>query len=285
MYSRSTTHHNFMISKIPISLKFPVSDGLFRKWVFIWKILIRLENVNRVYCRASQAQLRTTFYFSKFPFLQNSGSVMYYVFRKWVFILKILIWLENIIRIYLLLAKRNSVLLFFFQNSGSVMDYVSKMSFLSGNINVIGKCKKILLLYPPSTTQHNFQFFKIPISPKLGSVIDYVFRKWVFIWKILMWLANNIRIYCSTSLAQLTTTFCFSKFLFLWNPGSVMDYVSKMSFHLENINLIGKCYEGLWLYSRSTTYHNFLISKIPISSKFRVGDGLCFKNEFSFGNY
>ena len=54
-----------------------------------------------------------------------------------------------------------------------------------------------------------------------------------------------------------------------------MGYVSKMSFHLENIKLIEKCYRGLLLYSPSTSQHNFLIVKIFINAKSRVGDGLC----------
>ena len=58
-----------------------------------------------------------------------------------------------------------------------------------------------------------------------------------------------------------------------------------MSFHLENINLIGKCYEDLLLYSPSTTQHNFLFLTIPILVKPRVRDGLCFENEFSFEKY
>ena len=45
-----------------------------------------------------------------------------------------------------------------------------------------------------------------------------------------------------------------------------------MNFHLENINLIGKCYAGLLLYSPSTTQHNFYFLKIPVSAKSRVGD-------------
>ena len=81
--------------------------------------------------------------------------------------------------------------------------------------------------------------------------------------------------YRCTRLAQLSTTFCFSKFLFLWNPGSVMDYVLKMSFHLENINLIGKCFWDLSLYPPSTAQHNFLFFKISIFVKSRIGDGLC----------
>ena len=54
-----------------------------------------------------------------------------------------------------------------------------------------------------------------------------------------------------------------------------MDYVSKISFHLEKINLTEKCHKSLLLYSPSTTQHNFLFFKIPIFMKFRVGDWLC----------
>ena len=53
-----------------------------------------------------------------------------------------------------------------------------------------------------------------------------------------------------------------------------MNYVLKMSFHFENINLIGKCYEGLLLYSPTTTQHNFLFLKIPILVTSRISDGL-----------
>ena len=91
------------------------------------------------------------------------------------------------------------------------------MSFHLENINLIRKCYEGLLLYSPSTTQHNFLFFKIPISEKSG-------------------VGDGL---------------C----------------VSKMSFHLKNIILIRKCYEGLLLYSPSTTRHNFLFFKIPISAK------------------
>ena len=84
-----------------------------------------------------------------------------------------------------------------------------------------------------------------------------------------------MRVYCCTRLAQLSTTFCFSKFLFLGNPGSVMDYVLKMSFNQKNIILIRKCYWDLLLYSPSTTQQNFLFLKIPIFVKSRVGDELC----------
>ena len=185
---------------------------------------------------------------------------------------------------------------------------VLKMSFHLENINLIGKRYKRLLLYSPSTAQHIFLFLKFPFLWNSGSAMDYVFRKWFFIWKILIWLENVIRVYCCTRLAQLSTTFCFLKFLFLWNPGSVIDYMfrklvfiwkiliwlqnvirvycstrlpqlsttfvfkipifvkfrvgdglctSKTSFHLENINLIGKCYRGLLLYSPSTAQQNF----------------------------
>ena len=46
--------------------------------------------------------------------------------------------------------------------------------------------------------------------------------------------------------------------------------ISKMSFHLENINLIRKCYMGLLLYSPSKTQQNFYFSKYYICvSNFR----------------
>ena len=64
-----------------------------------------------------------------------------------------------------------------------------------------------------------------------------------------------------------------------------MDYVLKMSFHLENINLIGKFYKNLFSYLPSKTQHKFLFFKIPIFAKSRVSDGLYFKNEFSIGKY
>ena len=64
-----------------------------------------------------------------------------------------------------------------------------------------------------------------------------------------------------------------------------MDYVLKIIFHLENINLSGKCYKGLLLYSPSTTQHNFLFFKIPIYVESRISDGLCFENEFLFEKY
>ena len=51
-----------------------------------------------------------------------------------------------------------------------------------------------------------------------------------------------------------------------------MDYVLKMSFNLENINLIGKWYKGLLFYSSSTTQHKFLFFKIPIFVKSRIRD-------------
>ena len=84
-----------------------------------------------------------------------------------------------------------------------------------------------------------------------------------------------MRVYCCTRLAQRSTTFCFSKFLFLGNPGSVMDYVLKMSLNQKNIILIRKCYWDLLLHSPSTTQQIFLFYKIPIFVKSRVGDGLC----------
>ena len=77
-------------------------------------------------------------------------------------------------------------------------------------------------------------------------------------------LENVIKVYSYTRLAQLSTTFCSSKFPFLKNSRSVMDYVSKMSFHLENINLIGKYYKCLFFYSSSTAQHNFRFFEISI---------------------
>ena len=59
-----------------------------------------------------------------------------------------------------------------------------------------------------------------------------------------------------------------------------MDYVSKMSFHLVNINLIGKYYKSLFVYSPSTTQHKFLFFKNPIFVKSGVGDELCLENDF-----
>ena len=124
------------------------------------------------------AQLGATFCSSNFLLLWNSGSVVDCVFRKWLFLRKILIWLENVIRVYC--------------------------------------CTPVAQL---STT---FCSSKFPILWISGSVMDYVFWKWVFIWKILIWLENVIRLYCCTRLAQLSTTYCSSKFLFLKNPGSLM---------------------------------------------------------------
>ena len=86
------------------------------------------------------------------------------------------------------------------------------MSFHLENINLIGKCCKGLLLYSPRTTQHNFLFFKILISPKF----------------------------------RVGDELC----------------VSKMSFHLEIIDLIGKCYKSLLFSSPSTTQHKFPILEI-----------------------
>ena len=167
------------------SSKFPllwnsgsVMNCVFRKWLFLWKILIWLENVMRVYCCTRVAQLSTTFCASKFPLLWNSGSGMNYVFRKWVFILKILIWLQNVMRVYCCtrLAQLGA-------------------TFCSSNF---------LLLW------------------NSGSVVDCVFRKWLFLRKILIWLENVMRVYCCTPVAQLSTTFCSSKFPILKNPGSLM---------------------------------------------------------------
>ena len=152
----------------------------------------------------------------------NSGSAMDYVFRKWFFIWKILIWFENVIRVYCCtrLAQLSTTFVFkipiFVKSRIGDGLCVLKMIFHLENINLIGKCYRGLLLYSPTTAQ-------LLWNP--GSLMDYVFWKWVSIWKILIWLESFIRIYCCTRLPQLSTTICFSKFLFLWNPGSVMDYV------------------------------------------------------------
>ena len=61
-------------------------------------------------------------------------------------------------------------------------------------------------------------------------------------------LENVITVYSYTRLTQLSTTFCFSKFPFLQNSESMMDYVSKMSFYLKIINLIGKYYRCLFFF-------------------------------------
>ena len=133
------------------------------------------------------------------------------------------------------------------------------MCFHLENINLIGKCFWDLSLYSPTTAQHNYLFFKISIFVKsrIGDGLC------VFIWKILIWLQNVIRVYCSTRLPQLSTTFVFKIPIFVkFGVGDGLC-VLKMSFHLENINLIGKCYRGLLLYSPSTAQHNFLFLQFP----------------------
>ena len=109
-----------------------------------------------------------------------------------------------------------------------------EMNFHLENINLIRKCYETLLLYSPSTTQHNFLFSKTPISAK----------------------------------SQVSDGLC----------------VSKMSFHLENINMLENYYEDLLLYSPSITQHNFLFFKIPISAKFRVRWWTMFFPKFRFFN-
>ena len=135
----------------------------------------------RVYYSTRLAQLSTTICFSKVPFLWNSGSVMVYVFRKWVFIWKTFIWLKNNMRV----------------------NYSTRIAQLGAT----------------------FCSSKFPLLWNSGSVMDCVFRKWLFLWKILIWLENVMRVYCCTRVAQLSTTFCSSKFPLLWNSGSVMVYV------------------------------------------------------------
>ena len=176
LFSPSTTQHNHLFFKIPIFVKFLVGDGL-----CITNMSIHLENVMRFFYCSRLAQLSTTIGFSKFPFLWNSGSVMFYVFRKWVFIWKILIWLKNVIRV----------------------NYCTRLAQLGAT----------------------FSSSKFPLLWNSWSVMDCVFRKWLFLWKILIWLENVMRIYYCTRLAQLGTNFCPSKFPLLWNSGSVMDYV------------------------------------------------------------
>ena len=87
---------------------------------------------------------------------------------------------------------------------------ISKMIIPLENINLIGKCYEDLLLYSPSTTRHKFLSFKIPIIVKFGIGDGLCIRKWVFIWKILIWLINVMRIYYCTRLAQ-RSTILFSK--------------------------------------------------------------------------
>ena len=60
---------------------------------------------------------------------------------------------------------------------------------------------------------------------------------------------------------------------------------SKMSIHLENIDLIDKCYEDLLLYSPSTTQHNFIFKnshfcEIPVRWW-----SMYFENEYSIVKY
>ena len=81
------------------------------------------------------------------------------------------------------------------------------------------------MLYSPSTTQHNFFFLNSDFCEIPGRWWTMYFENEFLYKKKLIWLENDIRIYCCTRLVQLSTTFCFSKFLFLWNSGSVMDYV------------------------------------------------------------
>ena len=148
-----------------------------------------MKNVIRVYYCTRLAQLSTTICFSKFPFLWNSGSVMFYVFRKWVFIWKILIWLKNVMRV----------------------NYCTRLAQLGAT----------------------FCSSKFPLLWNSGSVMDCLFRKWLFLWKILIWLENVIRFFYCTRLAQLSTTICFSNVPFLWNSGSVNGLcISKMSIQL-----------------------------------------------------
>ena len=130
------------------------------------------------------AQLGASFCSSKFPLLWNSGSVMDCVFRKWLFLWKILIWLEN----------------------KMIVNYCTRLAQLGAT----------------------FCSLKFPLLWNSGSVMDCVFRKWLFLWKILIWLENVMRIYYFTRLAQLGATFCSSKFPLLWNSGSVMDYVLRI---------------------------------------------------------
>ena len=87
---------------------------------------------------------------------------------------------------------------------------ISKMIIPLENINLIGKCYEDLLFYSPSTTRRNFLSFKIPIIVKFEVGDGLCIWKWVFIWKILIWLINVIRIYYCTRLAQ-RSTILFSK--------------------------------------------------------------------------
>ena len=151
-------------------------------------MLIWLENFIGIYWCNRLAQLSTTFWFQKFPFLWNSGSVMDYVFWNWVFIWKILIWFENVIGIHC--------------------------------------CNHLEQL---STT---FCFSKFLFLWNSESAMDYAFRQWVFIWKILIWLENVIGIYWCNRLAQLGTTFFFKNSHFCRNPGRwwTMYFENEFSF-------------------------------------------------------
>ena len=215
---------------------------VFQRWVFIREIKIRLENVMRFYCYACLAQLSPTVSFSKFPFLWNSGSVMDYVSRKWVFIWKILIWLENVMRFHC--------------------------------------CTRLAQL---STT------FYTKISQFLwisGPVMVYVFRKWVFIWKTLIWLENVMSLYCCTRVAQLSTTFYSSKFAFLWNSGSVMDYLFRKWVFIWNILV--------WLKNVMTIYYCTRLAQLSTTCFFKNSHfckipgrwwSMYFESEFSFGKH
>ena len=102
---------------------------------------------------------------------------------------------------------------------------ISKTSFQLENINPIGKCYRGLLLYSPTTARHNFLFFKISIFVKFQVGNGLCISKTSFHLENINLFGKCYEVYCSTRLPQLSTTFCFSKFLFLWNPGSVLDYV------------------------------------------------------------
>ena len=215
-------------------------DYVFRKWLFLWKILIWLENVMRVYYCTRLAQLGATFYSSNFPLLWNSGLVMDCVFRKWVFIWKILIWLENVMGIYCC-NRRAQLSTTFFKKITIIVKSgvgdglcISKMIIPLENINLNGKCYEGLLLYSPRTTQHNFIF-------KNSHFCEIRGRWWT------MYL--------------------------------------KMSINLENIDLIDKCYKDLLLYSPSTTQHNFIFKnshfcEIPVRWW-----SMYFENEYSIVKY
>ena len=148
--------------------------------------------------------------------------------EKWVFIRKILIWLENVIRIY---CCTRLAQLFVFRNPhfcnipGRWWTMFRKWVFIWKILSWLENFMGVYCYTRLAQLSTTFCFQKFPFLWNSGSAMDYVFRKSVFIWKILIWLENINRIYCCTRLVQLSTTFCFSKFLFLWNPGSVMDYV------------------------------------------------------------